>query len=183
MKKTKGAMELSIGTIVIIVISMSMLILGIMLVRNIFTGAKYNVDQINDKVRDEISRLFAEETKAIVYLPNNKLDIRQGESWGVAFAIKNKAPSQEFSWETKVNDQKVFDKCGITDEDALSFIVSGEKGTTEINSGGTYYDIIRFNIPEGSINDVSKCIIRYQIIIRDQKGSPYQAVSFDVQIK
>ena len=42
----RGAMELSIGTIVIIVLAMSMLILGLVLIRTIFTGAKYNIDTI-----------------------------------------------------------------------------------------------------------------------------------------
>lgn len=183
MKNKKAAMELSIGTIVIIVIAMAMLILGIMLVRNIFSGAKYNVDQINDKVKDEISKLFAEETKAVIYLPNNKLDLKQGEDWGVGFAIQNKLSSQEFSWEVKINDEKVSDKCGITSEDALSFIVAGEKGSAEIRAGDKYYDIIRFSVPEGAIGDASNCIIRYQLVIKDSKGSPYKSLSFDVKIK
>ena len=48
MKAKKGAMELSIGTIVIIVLAMSMLILGLVLIKTIFVGAKYNVDTIED---------------------------------------------------------------------------------------------------------------------------------------
>src|SRR3990167_4325944 len=51
----KAALELSIGTIVILVLAMSMLILGLVLVRTIFTGAKYNVETMNDKVRDQIN--------------------------------------------------------------------------------------------------------------------------------
>jgi len=43
MKSKKGAIELSIGTIVIIVLSMSMLILGMVLVKNIFNN---DVDEI-----------------------------------------------------------------------------------------------------------------------------------------
>ena len=42
----KGAMELSMGTIVILVLAMSMLILGLVLIRTIFMGAKYNVQTI-----------------------------------------------------------------------------------------------------------------------------------------
>ena len=54
----KGAIELSIGTIVIVVLAMSMLILGLVLVRTIFAGATYNVQQMNDKVKDQINQLF-----------------------------------------------------------------------------------------------------------------------------
>ena len=49
----KAAMELSIGTIVIIVLAMSMLILGLVLIKTIFSGAKYNIDTMNDKVRND----------------------------------------------------------------------------------------------------------------------------------
>ena len=59
-KNKKAAIELSIGTVVIIVLAMSMLILGLVLIRNIFTGATESVDQINDNVRSEIIKLFQE---------------------------------------------------------------------------------------------------------------------------
>ena len=48
----KGALELSIGTIVIIVIGMSMLILGLVLVQKIFVGSTNNVDDLNNKIRN-----------------------------------------------------------------------------------------------------------------------------------
>ncbi|MEK6953289.1 MAG: hypothetical protein AABX29_09845, partial [Nanoarchaeota archaeon] len=48
-KNKKAALELSIGTIVILVLAMSMLILGLILIRTIFTGAKYNVETMNKK--------------------------------------------------------------------------------------------------------------------------------------
>ena len=48
--RKKGAIELSIGTIVIIVLAMSMLILGIILIKNIFSGSTNAVDDINKGV-------------------------------------------------------------------------------------------------------------------------------------
>ena len=54
----KGAMELSIGTIVVIVLAMTMLILGIVLVRSIMCGAVGLTGDINNKVKSEIDRLF-----------------------------------------------------------------------------------------------------------------------------
>src|SRR3989344_329084 len=88
--KRRGALELSIGTIVIIVLAMSMLILGLVLVRTIFTGAKYNVDQLNKNVEAEINKLFNEQgNKIVFYLPNRQADIKKGTSFGVAFGIRN----------------------------------------------------------------------------------------------
>jgi len=65
-KNKKAALELSIGTIVIIVIAMTMLILGLVLVKNIFTGATANVKELDEKIKKEITQLFTEEEADIV---------------------------------------------------------------------------------------------------------------------
>ena len=62
----KAAIELSIGTIVIIVLAMSMLILGLVLVRSIFKGATTTVDILNDKVAGEVANLFVSEGEDVV---------------------------------------------------------------------------------------------------------------------
>ena len=49
-KNRDGALELSIGTIVVIVIGMSMLVLGLVLVRTIFTGSTESVKVLNEGV-------------------------------------------------------------------------------------------------------------------------------------
>ena len=66
MVEKKGALELSIGTIVVIVIAMTMLILGLVLVRTIFTGSTESVKTLNEKVQNEISALFATEGADVV---------------------------------------------------------------------------------------------------------------------
>ena len=63
MVNKKGAIELSIGTIVIIVLAMSMLILGLVLIRNIFSGSNDAVGQINTGVISEIQKVFANADK------------------------------------------------------------------------------------------------------------------------
>lgn len=54
----KGAIELSIGTIVVIVLAMSMLILGIVLVRSILCGAINLTGDVNNNVKKELQNLF-----------------------------------------------------------------------------------------------------------------------------
>jgi len=54
----RGALELSIGTIVIIVIAITMLILGIVFVRSIMCGAINLTGDLNDRVKGEINDLF-----------------------------------------------------------------------------------------------------------------------------
>ena len=84
----KGAVELSVGTIVILVIGMTMLILGIILVRTIFTGATQNVDVINKGVEDQINKLFSNSDKRIVVnLPKQEVDIKKGVLFGIVYRL------------------------------------------------------------------------------------------------
>ena len=85
--RKKGAMELSISTVVVIVLAMSMLILGLILVRSIFTGAKYNIEKMNEKVEGEINKLFVEDKRAVLYLPNRLAEVKQGDVYGVSVVV------------------------------------------------------------------------------------------------
>jgi len=178
----KAAMELSMSTIVILVLAMSMLILGLVLIKTIFTGAKYNVDQMNDKVRDQINKLFVEDKKIVIYLANQKADIAQGGDWGVAFGIKNLktgvADASKFTYDVSVaNPSEVKTNCGINEKEALSWIKAGKEGTIQIAPGETYLSIVRFQLPETA----PLCIIRYNINIKAD-AEFYTADSFDVSV-
>lgn len=181
-KQKKAALELSVGTIVVIVIAMSMLILGLVLVRTIFTGAINNVDTIDDKVRSEIQTLFNDDQKkTAVYLANHKAEVDQGEEYGVAFAFRNLktdslTPSQ-FSYNVKAADPSV-GCAGLTAAAADSWIIVGksQSGIT-IPPGETYYTISRFRIPQ----DAPLCIVRYTIEVSDGQ-LPYATDFFDVVV-
>lgn len=178
----KGAIELSIGTIVVIVLAMTMLILGIVLVRSIFTGAKYNVDQMNDKVRDEIGKLFVEDKKTVVYLPNQIASIQQNEQWGVAFAIKNleqgSAEAGRFSYDVVVSDPDVRKKCGVGEREIEDWITTGRADSITIQPGDTYFGTVRFFIPEIA----PLCTVRFHLeVMKDNQ--PYATDFFDVEVE
>ena len=173
----KGAMELSMSTVVILVLAMSMLILGLVLIRTIFTGAKYNVDQINNKVQDEINKLFVEDKKIVVYLANNKADIKQGESWGIAFGVKNLiqgvSESAKFSYEVTMAESG----CNIKEKEALSWIKLGQGSSINLAPGQTKVWLVRFEVPDGS----PLCMVRYNVDIKSD-GQFYTAESFDINV-
>jgi hypothetical protein len=58
LRNKKAAFEMSITTIVILVIAMTMLILGMILVRKMMCGAMGLTTDINDKVKGQIDDLF-----------------------------------------------------------------------------------------------------------------------------
>mgnify|MGYP001594471483 CR=1 FL=1 len=178
----RGALELSISTIVVIVLAMTMLILGLVLVRSIFAGAKYNIDTINDKVRDEIGKLFTEDKKTVIYLANQKADIKQGESWGIAFGIQNLETGftgdKKFHYVVEVSDPDIKKKCGINEATANSWISTGREDTLAIASGDKYVGLVRFQIPVGS----PLCIIRYHLAV-EFDDAVYATDFFDVEVK
>ncbi|MBR9705428.1 hypothetical protein GOV14_00160 [Candidatus Pacearchaeota archaeon] len=87
-KQKKAAMELSIGTVVVLVLAMAMLVLGGVLVKKIFFGATESVDELTGKVRNQIADLFAKgDSNIIIKLGSDKsADVKQGDvDYGIAF--------------------------------------------------------------------------------------------------
>jgi len=99
----------------------------------------------------------------------------------MAFGIKNVIKEQKFRWEIKVHG--ISRKCGVREQEAERWITTGRVGRAEIASGKSYYDFATFNIPEGSVSDISTCVIRYElVVIREEDGGIYSVEIFDVDI-
>lgn len=64
-RKKKAALEMSIGTIVIMVIAVTMLILGIVLVRSIMCAGMQMTDEISKGMRAEIIKLFGSDSYGV----------------------------------------------------------------------------------------------------------------------
>lgn len=85
----KGGFEMSITTLVIIVIAVVMLILGLVLVRQIFGVASESVSQVDIQVRGQLQKFFGEEGRDIV-IYSKEVNIKPiGETFSTAFAAKN----------------------------------------------------------------------------------------------
>ena len=82
-------MEMSVGTIVTIVLLVTLLILGVVLIKNIFTSAKGVVDLTDQQLRNEINKLFSEDSKISIYPGTRLVEIKQEATDGVGFGIKN----------------------------------------------------------------------------------------------
>ena len=155
--KRRGAMELSVGTIVVLVLAMTMLIMGIVLVRGIFKGAKYNIDILDQKVRGEINKLFTEESSLIIYLANNLAEAEQGESFGAAFGFKNletgTTQAGTFSYDVIIaNPEGVKSRCGVESSVIEGYIVEGKtEGEIPVRPGEVGFGLVRFSKLKGDI--------------------------------
>ena len=183
MVNKKAAIELSIGTIVIIVLAMTMLILGLVLVRSIFTSATDSVKQIDDKVKGEINKLFVEDDirKIVIYPSTRLIKLKQGSSGeGFAFSIRNLDTIEaKFTYDVVVNDATIQTKCRINPATAKSWIDVGASGTMTLASGNVNPDpiFVRYTIPETA----STCTIRFSVVVK-KDGEAYTQSDIDLKI-
>ena len=177
--KKKAAMEMSVGTIVTIVLLMGVLVLGVFLIQRIFSSAKGAIDLTDEQLRNEINKLFSEDNEIVVYPGTRLIEIKQENSDAIGFGLKNLAPSEDtYSYSVRANPGN---NCpgNFGSDDALNLIVVGdsEQGIN-IVSGGSIYRKVRFEIPLGT----PLCTIRYIIDVTSQNGRGFDAF-FDMRIK
>lgn len=88
----KAAIEFSVTTIIVIVLAVIMLIMGIVLIRNIYGVSTKSVNIIDDKMTSELQKLFTDENKNfVIYLGQDKTArIRAGTTdFGIAVGAQS----------------------------------------------------------------------------------------------
>ncbi len=184
MKNKKAAIELSIGTIVIVVLAMSMLILGIMLVRSIFSGSEEAVDSINQGVMNEINKLFTDNNNKIaIYPATREVKLKQGsDPKGFAFNIRNnEVEEQRFTWSVEVDpNYNIQQKCGISASEANSWLlVSSGSMTLAPSQKMELPELVKFDVPESA----PVCNIRYRLDVNKAGEGIYTQTSVDLVVQ
>ena len=166
--KKSGAMELSIGTIVIIVLAMSMLILGMVLVKTIFSGAQNVVEMNNNQLEKEMASIYGQDLAVAIYPNVDIMEIEPGEASAFAIRIRNLLSGDttegKFSYETKVDS---FEKCNFDEADIYDWM-SGESGKDiGIAPTGESIEKVLLDFPDG----VSLCKFRVRVSV-NYEGAP-----------
>jgi hypothetical protein len=172
-KNKTAAIELSIGTMVIIVLAILMLVLGVVLIRNIFTGATESVDILEDKVKGEITGLFSNEQADIVVKAgaDRTVKIRPGSGpFGVPIGARTPDGSQTNRERLRYSlslDSPSRNNCAST----LGVKTTENLFVTPMNSfrafdefqGSNVFAIVQIEVPEGT----STCSQKVFIDVRD----------------
>ncbi len=179
--KKKAAMEMSVGTLVTIVLLMAVLGLGIVLVQKIFRGSVDAVDSINDQVLNEINEVFSDPNNRIAVSPNDKtITLKKGDDpKGFAFSVINRdIVDATFSYNIEAQDVS---KCGtgFTKQEANSYLL-GATGSFPLGRGSSLDQprLVRFTIPETA----PPCTIIYELTV-NKGSSPYSGSQIFVTIK
>ena len=182
-KNKKAAMEMSVGTIVTIVLLMTVLILGLILVKTIFKGAVENIEGIDDAVKNEINKLFAEDDlrKIVIFPSSREVVIKKGEdNLGFAFSIRNVGTeAAKFTYEIAATETNCPESLGLDEADG--FISLGKSGEVSIAPGTIMENpkFVKFDIPETA----PPCRVRYTITM-EKEGVLYgSSVDVDLKIK
>lgn len=185
MRNKKGAIELSVGTVVIIAIGVTLLILGLVFVRNIIQSATGSVELIDRNVKAQINQLFNEDDrKTVVYLADNEAIVEKGKSYNVRFGIKNtirgESEAGQFTYQTRVSE--IQRECrGLSEAVADSFIIVGGEVTNPIPilpGGEPVERIIKVEPSETA----PLCTIIYDIIVK-KDGQDYDTSFFILRIE
>ena len=180
-KNRKAAMEMSVGTIVTIVLLMSVLILGIFLVQKIFSSSTNAIDTIDNEVQNQITQLFSEEGKKIaVYPTSRELTLKKKDGpKGFAFSVRNLGVEiSEFSYNVEAKDVS---KCGsaFTKDDANDYLINGQ-GTFSLGPGDSMVEpeLVKFDLGESA----PPCTLTYYLEVYEGE-TPYAGLSIFVTIK
>lgn len=183
MKSKKAAMEMSVGTIVTIVLLMTVLILGLGLVRNIFGTSSNAIDQVDSSVQNQLQQLFSEDTskRVAIYPVERTLKMKQGDSGGFGLSIKNieQTPGL-FSYEVMATE--IGSRCQMTLAQADQLIIIGKADQgIQLASGASLESpiIVKFEISDNT----PLCTIRYSINLK-KDGAVYGSTNYvDLVIK
>lgn len=171
----RGALEMSIGTIVIIVLAMTMLILGMVLVRSIVCGAVDLVLITEGNVKGEIDKLFQSTGGEIVCLGGGEKSVTlvAGE-YNTVYCAINAPKVAEYEIKTKSI------KGDVLTETQLKSWVSGDDFLKASVSPGDELPkkFLRLNVPENAPKDL---IVVNVEIYKDGTLISTQQLDFEVR--
>ena len=177
--RKSGAIELSIGTIVIIVLAMSMLILGLVLVKNIFSGATNIVDLNNDQIAKEIAAVYGDDKRLVIYPNVDIFEVKVAESSAIGIRIKNlltgaNANDVDFSYEITLDS---IDECGRSESQLLEWVRPTSANVGKIPTSREYIEKVLIDVPEGS----PLCTFKVRVAA-EQDGTIYESASIWLKI-
>ena len=143
---------MSVGTIVTIVLLMSVLVLGIILIKNIFEGSINIVDMTNEQLENEVNQLFSEDEEVVIYPSSREVTIEQEETSGFGIGIQNLltgvSGEKTFSYEVVVAD---VGQCGVDEGEIDDWITVGKsEEDIPITVGDDATQKVILEIPKGA---------------------------------
>jgi len=180
----RAAMELSVGTIVVFVLSMSVLVLGFFLIQKIFKVGGTAIDEVDSAIQGQIQQLFSDDsTLGVAVYPNSReITLTKGDSpKGFAFSVRNNEfDTGVFTYNTMATDVSQC-KGTLTKEQADSFLLGGSDVEGFSLAAG-----VTLNFPRKVLfvttESTPPCPIIYRVDV-EKNNQPYDNFDVVVSIK
>jgi len=183
MKDKKAAMEMSMGTMVTIILLVVVLVLGIFFIQKIFSSGTNAIDVVDSQVQSEINKLFTrdEGQSLIIYPSSREVVVKRGsDPKGFAFSVRNKdgLNSHTFSYTLKASDVTNCQNT-LTKAKAEEFLLGGT-GSFSLGKGETLANarLVKFSVSEES----PACTVVYTLNIK-KDNADYNSADIFVTIK
>ncbi|MBT4257963.1 hypothetical protein HOD88_02150 [archaeon] len=179
-KNKKGAVEMTMGTIVTIVLMVAILVVILFFIQQVGKTSTGAIEDIDSALTNQINELFTDGTKRISVEPKGRaIDIERGDTpKGFAFSILNNK-QEEANFEYTLSASDVSDCTSMTKEKADSFSLAAT-GSFPLgpNDSLELARLIKFRVPESS----PACTIIYDLDVK-QDSSSYVNIQIFVTIK
>lgn len=183
-KNSKGAMEMSVGMIVTIVLLVAVLVVGLFFISKIRSSAGGAIDSISQQVQNQIAKTFSSGDNSFVIYPNDQgITLKQGESGsGFAFSIKNEAVDKKthtYNWSVSAEPGFNFAaQCGqgMTEQTANQYIILSQGEIPDLGYGQALEKaiLVRFNIPKTAL----PCTIPYRLSYSQVSGTAQTTIIY-----
>lgn len=181
MKSKRGAFEMSITTIVILVIAMIMLILGIMLVRKIMCGGMNIAEETLQGAKSQISKLFGEqggEIRCIGAIGGALPTIVPGKPAAIACTY---TPEQLTTYNFKIISATFTPVGTTTGTNVMNWFVS-TSSTKTVSAGSTDVGGVTIRPPRGVSAGTLIVVVSITVNRQQQPSETYtDTLNFDVR--
>jgi len=186
MVNKKAAMEMTMGTVVTIVLMIAMLIVVLFFIDKIRDTGTNAIDGIDEAIRTEMEKLFSddENLKVVMYPTSRKVSMKSGDTGGFGFLIRNiemSVDEVENTFTYEVSAGEVTSSCSMTLEEANDLIALRKAGTVIIPSGDILQNaiIVSYKIPETA----PLCLISYDLNIKKNGKTYLPTITIDLTLK
>lgn len=136
----RGAIELSMNTIIIVVIGITILTLGLRWIYGIFENLEGQQDQLQDLTADKLADIFGESGDAIS-IPSKIVSTKQGEKEKLAITWRNiYEVTHKFKFTMQIDSAP-----SSVQQNAVLAKLKWYKGEKIVKSGDGFQDIISFD--------------------------------------
>jgi len=153
----KASIEMSMGTIVVIVLSVTILIFGMIFIKNIMCSGIIMTNQIDEKVSNEIKSLFGSGDYGVRCMGEGGQEVTIGDG-GKRHIVCIISTDTQYTYNLNIKSVESISNTGASTSQVQKWIIS-EDWTGLVSVGQTAQTVLLLDIPRGISATTLKIIV------------------------